>query len=104
MSWSILFRSPSWHLHAERSSTLRVRPETSSRITELSEHKADGCEAKEGERVVVEIFPILGKPATAVEPGDCALDNPALWQNDKSLGPIATAHDLGYQARHGEGQ
>ena len=83
---------------------LRVRPETSSRITELSEHEANGGEAEEGERAVVEVFPVLGKPATTVEPGDCALDDPALWQDDKALGPIATAHDLGYQARHGDRQ
>jgi len=53
---------------------------------------------------VVEIFPILGKPAAAVEPADCAFDNPALRQNDKALGSIATTHDLEYQARHGERQ
>jgi hypothetical protein len=49
---------------------------------------------------VVEVFPILGKSATAVEPAYCSLDNPALRQSDKTFGPIATAHDLGYQARH----
>jgi hypothetical protein len=53
---------------------------------------------------VVEIFPILGKAATAVEPADRSLDNPALWQNDKAVGSIASTHDLGYQARHGERQ
>ena len=57
---------------------------------------------EEGERVVVAIFPVLGEPATAVEPGDCALDDPALWQNDEALGQIATTDDLGYQARHGD--
>ena len=31
---------------------------------------------------MVEIFPVLGKPATAVEPADGSLDNPALRQND----------------------
>ena len=44
------------------------------------EHKADGGEAQEGERVVAEVFPILGEAAAAVEPGDCALDDPALAQ------------------------
>jgi hypothetical protein len=78
---------------------VRVRPETSSRITKFSEHEADGCEAQERERIVVEIFPVLGKPATAVEPADCSLDDPALWQNDKALGSIATTHDLGYQPK-----
>src|ERR1700676_3339563 len=42
----------------------------------------------------------LASRRTAVEPADCSLDNPALRQNDKTLGLIATAHDLGYQARH----
>jgi hypothetical protein len=83
---------------------LRVRPETLSRITEFSEHKPDGSEAEEGEGVVVETFPILGEPATAVQPTDCSLDNPALWQDDKALGSIAAAYDLGYQIRHGERQ
>jgi len=83
---------------------LGVCPETPSRITELSEHESNACEAKEGERIVVEIFPILRKPATVVEPADCSLDNPALRQNDKALGSIATTHDLGYQAGHGERQ
>jgi len=49
---------------------------------------------------VVEVFPVLGKSATAVQPTDCPLDNPALRQNDKALGLIATAHDLGDQTGH----
>jgi hypothetical protein len=83
---------------------IRVRPETPSRITEFSEHEANGCEAQEGERTVVEIFPILGKPSTAVEPADRSLDNPTLWQNNETLGSVTTTHDLGYQARHGKRQ
>ena len=51
---------------------------------------------------MVKVFPVLGEPATAVKPTDCALDNPALWQNDKALGSIRATHDLGYQTRHGE--
>jgi hypothetical protein len=51
---------------------------------------------------VVEIFPVLGESATAVEPGDCALDDPALGQNHKAFGLIATPDDFGYQAGHGE--
>jgi hypothetical protein len=86
------------------SRTPRVRPEALSRITEFSEHEADACQAEEGECVEVEIFPVLGKPMTAVEPADCSLDNPAQWQNDKPLGSIATTHDLRYQARHGDRQ
>ena len=58
-------------------------------------HETDGCEAEEGEGAVVEIFPVLGEPAATIEPTDCALDNPALWQNDKALGSIRATHDLG---------
>ena len=53
---------------------------------------------------MVEVFPVLGEPTTAVEPGDCTLDDPALWQNDKAFGLIATPDDFGYQVRHGERQ
>ena len=49
---------------------------------------------------MVEVFPVLGKSATTVQPADCSLDNPALWQNDEAFGLIAAAHDLGYQTRH----
>ena len=53
---------------------------------------------------MVEIFPVLGEPATTIEPTDGPLDNPPLWQNDKALGSIGATHDLGYQIRHGERQ
>jgi Amidohydrolase family len=53
---------------------LRVRPKTSSWITEFSEHEADGCEFQERKGAAVEIFPVLGEATTAVEPGDRAFD------------------------------
>jgi hypothetical protein len=83
---------------------LRVCPEIWSRVTNHSEYSADRCEAKKGERIVVEVFPVLGKSATGVEQADRSLDNPALWQNDEALGPIAATHNCGYQARYGERQ
>jgi hypothetical protein len=43
--------------------SLRVRPETSCGITELSEHQSDGGKAEESERIVVEGFPVLGQTA-----------------------------------------
>ena len=33
-----------------------------------------------------EVFPILGKPATSVEPSNGALDNPTAWQHHKPFG------------------
>ena len=38
---------------------LRVRPETLCRITEFSEHESNGRELDEGERVAVEVLPVL---------------------------------------------
>src|ERR1700751_3557016 len=57
---------------------LRVRFKTSSRVTELSEHEADGGKFQEREGVAVEVFPILGETAATVEPGDRAFDDPSL--------------------------
>src|SRR6266542_131449 len=56
---------------------LRVCPRTLGGVAELSQHQADGSETQKGKRLAVEIFPILGQPAAAVEPGEGALDNPA---------------------------
>ena len=56
---------------------LRVCPGTLGGVAELSQHQADGSETQKGKRLAVEIFPILGQPAAAVEPGEGALDNPA---------------------------
>ena len=53
---------------------LRVRPETLCRITEFSEHESNGRELDEGERVAVEVLPVFGQSAAAVEPGDGAFD------------------------------
>jgi hypothetical protein len=57
---------------------LRVRLKTSSRIAELSQHEADGGEFQEGESAAVEIFPVLGETAAAIEPSNGALDDPTL--------------------------
>ena len=64
---------------------LRVRPETSSGIAEFSEHEADRRELEEGERSAVEVLPVLCQTTAAVEPGDGALDDPALGQHDEAL-------------------
>ena len=57
---------------------LRVRPKTSSWITKLSHHEADGREFQEREGIAVEIFPVLCKAATTVEPRNRAFYDPAL--------------------------
>src|SRR5450759_3739094 len=62
-------------------SALRVRPISSSRITEFSQHEANGCEAQEDQAAEVEIFPVLGKPAATIEPRNGALDDPSARQN-----------------------
>src|SRR3954451_2499715 len=58
--------------------SLRVCPRTLCGITEPSQHDADGGEFEEGERFAVEALPVLDEPATAVEPGKRALDDPPL--------------------------
>ena len=57
---------------------LRVRLKTSSWITKLSHHEADGREFQEREGIAVEIFPVLCEAATTVEPRNRAFDDPAL--------------------------
>ena len=63
---------------------LRVRPETLCRITEFSEHESNGRELDEGERVAVEVLPVLGQSAAAVEPGDGAFDHPTPGLDDEA--------------------
>jgi len=41
-----------------------------------------------------EVFPILGQPATTVEPGKGAFDDPAFGQDDKALGLVGAFDDL----------
>ena len=46
------------------------------------------------------IFPVLGEPAAAVEPGDGALDDPAFGFDDEALGVIGAFDDLDDQTAH----
>ena len=73
--------------------SLRVRPETLCRITEFSEHESNGRELDEGERVAVEVLPVLGQSAAAVEPGDGAFDHPTPGldvsvRSGRGMGPV----------------
>ena len=75
---------------------LRVRPKTSSWITEFSQHEADGCEFQECEGAAVEIFPVLGEATAAVEPGDRAFDDPTLGQLYEPLRLRGSFDDFGF--------
>ena len=88
---------PEWML-------LRVRPETLCRITEFSEHESNGRELDEGERVAVEVLPVLGQSAAAVEPGDGAFDHPTPGLDDEALHPIGSLDDLGLEIGQDAGQ
>ena len=57
---------------------LKSELKTSSRIAELSQHEADGGELQEGEAAAVEIFPVLGETAAAIEPSNRAFYDPTL--------------------------
>jgi len=62
----------------EVAASVRVRLKTSSRIAKLSQHEADRGELQESETAAVEIFPVLGETAAAIEPSNRALDDPTL--------------------------
>ena len=83
---------------------LRVRPETLCRITEFSEHESNGRELDEGERVAVEVLPVLGQSAAAVEPGDGAFDHPTPGLDDEALHLIGSLDDLGLEIGQDAGQ
>ena len=54
---------------------------------------------QERERLAIAILPILGKPAAAIEPSESALDDPAFWQDDKSVCLIGPPDDLDARVR-----
>ena len=83
---------------------MRFRPGTLCRITEFSEHESNGRELDEGERVAVEVLPVLGQSAAAVEPGDGAFDHPTPGLDDEALHPIGSLDDLGLEIGQDAGQ
>ena len=83
---------------------LRVRLGTLTRIAELSQHEADGCQLQEREGVAVEIFPILGETAATVEPRDRAFDDPTLGQSHEAFGVIGSSDDYGFETRQSFGE
>jgi hypothetical protein len=54
---------------------------------------------QEGQRLAIEVLPILGKPTTAVEPGNGALDDPAFGQDCKSDDLIGSLDDFNVEMR-----
>ena len=58
---------------------------------------------QEGERAAVQALPILGQSSAAIEPGDGALDNPALRQRDE-LAQLASLDDLEVDLATGRAQ
>ena len=52
---------------------------------------------------MVAVLPVLGEPATAAEPSDSTLDDPAHGFNHEALGVIGAFDDFDQQAWHGGG-
>jgi hypothetical protein len=48
---------------------------------------------QESERLAIEILPVLGEPATSVEPGDGSFDDPSFGQHDEGV-QFAALDDL----------
>ena len=54
---------------------------------------------QESQRFSIEVLPVLGKPAAAIEPSESTLDDPAFGQDHESLGVIGTLDDFGFEIR-----
>ena len=78
---------------------LRVCPETLGRIAEFSEHEANGGKAQECECLAIEILPIFGEPATAIDPSDRPLDDPAFWYDLEADGIVGSLDDFDMEMR-----
>jgi hypothetical protein len=61
------------------------------------EHEADGGDAQECERLLVEALPILGQSSTPTEPGKSSFDNPAPRQNLETFRRIGTLDDFRHE-------
>ena len=65
-----------------------------------AQHEADGGEEDEGDGAVREVLEILGEAPTAIEPGDGALDDPALRQELEARA-ITAFDDVEFPVRDG---
>jgi len=54
---------------------------------------------QERQRFAIAVLPILGEPPTSIEPSKRAFDDPAFWQDYKSVRAIGTFDDLHRQMR-----
>ena len=88
---------PSCHRQRHSQAAVRVRLKTLGRITKLSQHEADGGEFQEGKTAAVEIFPVLGETAAAIEPSNRALDDPTLGELHESFGAVGSFDDFGFE-------
>jgi hypothetical protein len=59
---------------------------------------------QERQRFAIAVLPILGEPPTTIEPSERAFDDPAFWQDYKSVRAIGTFDDLHRQMRANLGQ
>src|SRR5438093_1298512 len=55
--------------------------------------------ARTGQRVAIEVLPILGKPSAAVEPSKGAFDDPTAWKHHESFRPIGALDDFSFELR-----
>jgi hypothetical protein len=73
---------------------LGVCPGSLSRITELSQHASDGRKSEDGQCIAVEVLNIFGGSTAVVEPGDCALNYPAFWEEHEPFDLIRTFNNF----------
>src|SRR6202045_3452865 len=102
MWWPASWPAPHRHTRFSAGATpvpLRVGPKSSLTQTKLSEHETNRGEAEKSECVSGEIFEILGQAATAIEPREGALDNPASRQKLKPFGVIGAFDDFDFEVR-----
>ena len=55
-----------------------------------------GSEAQESERLAIEVLPILGEPAAAIEPSDGAFDDPAFGHEFEADCGIRSLDDFNF--------
>ncbi len=72
-------------------------PKVLRRITELSQHQANGCETQEQEGGEVEVLPVLGQSTGTVQPSDRSFDDPAPGQFHETFRLIGSFDDLDFK-------
>lgn len=67
-------------------------------------HEADEGAAKASEGVMLRLFPVPGEAAASNEAADSALDDPALWSNDRAFGDVLRQRQHLCRAPNGQGE